>query len=93
LSQYAPDVPFGTYALMGLNRAELLVEGLRRSGRNLTRVKLIVSLESLEEWSDSILGQPVTFSKESHQGFDSVHLMKVQEGALTSLTGWLKPGS
>ena len=91
MAQYAPDVPFGTFALMGLNRAELLVEGLRRSGRNLIRLKLIVSLEGIENWSDSIIGQPVTFSKENHQGFDSVRLMRVEDGVYTSLTGWLTP--
>lgn len=91
MSQYAPDVPFGTYALMGLSRAELLVEGLRRSGSNLTRIKIIRSLEGLENWSDNIIGQPITFSKENHQGFDSVRLMQAKEGVYTSLTGWLKP--
>jgi ABC-type branched-subunit amino acid transport system substrate-binding protein len=91
MSQYAPDVPWGTYALMGLNRAELLVEGLRRSGRSLIRLKLIVSLEGMENWSDNILGQPVTFSKDDHQGFNSVRLMQVEDGVYTSLTGWLKP--
>ena len=91
MSKYAPDVPFGSYALMGLVRAELLVEGIKRAGPNITRVRLILALESLEEWSDNFLGQPITINKDNHQGFDSVQLMKIEDGKHISVTGWLKP--
>lgn len=91
MSKYAPDVPFGTYALMGLIRAELLVEGLKRAGPSLTRLRLILALESLEAWSDNFLGQPITINKDNHQGFDSVHLMKVENGKYVSISDWLKP--
>jgi branched-chain amino acid transport system substrate-binding protein len=91
MSKYAPDVPFGSYALMGLVRAELLVEGLKRAGPSITRLRLVLALESLEEWSDNFLGQPITINKDNHQGFDSVQLMKIEGGKHVSVTGWVKP--
>jgi branched-chain amino acid transport system substrate-binding protein len=89
--KYAPDIPFGTYMLMGLMRAELFVEGLRRAGPHVNRIRLLLTYEGMENWSDNILGQPITFSKESHQGFNSVRLMKVEDGKYVSVSDWMKP--
>jgi branched-chain amino acid transport system substrate-binding protein len=88
--EYAPDAQFGSFALMGMVRAELLVEGLRRAGPELTRLGLVLALEGMENWSDNILGEPITFSGENHLGFDSVRLMKAEGGVYVPVTGWLE---
>jgi ABC-type branched-subunit amino acid transport system substrate-binding protein len=90
-AKYLPDVPFGTYVLIGLMRAELFVEGLRRAGPGVNRIRLLLAYEDMENWSDNILGQPITFSKESHQGFNSVRLMKVEDGKYVSVSDWTTP--
>lgn len=89
MSQYAPDTPFGTYALMGLSWAELLVEGLRQSGPELTRIRFIYSLENLEPSSDNFLGQTIQFSPEDHHGFSSVRLLKAEGGKYVPITDWI----
>jgi hypothetical protein len=89
--KYAPDHPFGTYLLMGLMRGELFVEGMRRAGPHPNPIRLLLSYEEMENWSDNIIGQPISFSKESHQGFDSVRLMKVEDGKYVSISDWTKP--
>ena len=89
ISQYAPDAPFGAYALMGLSWAEVLVEGMRQAGPELTRIRLIYALENLEIGSDNFLGQPIHFSPENHHGFSSVRLMRAEGGQYVPITDWI----
>ena len=35
------------------------------------------------------MGHPVTFSAESHLGFDAVTLKRVENGEFVAITGWL----
>jgi branched-chain amino acid transport system substrate-binding protein len=88
--KYSPDVAFGTFELMGFIQAELFVEGMRRAGPSPNRIRLLLAYEAMENWSDNILGQPITFSRDSHLGFDSVRLMKVEGGKYVPITDWMK---
>jgi ABC-type branched-subunit amino acid transport system substrate-binding protein len=90
MSQYAPDTPFGAYALMGLSWAELLVEGLREAGPDLTRIRLIYALENLESSVDNFLGRPIQFSSENHHGFSAVRLMKAEGGKYAYVGDWIE---
>ncbi|MFQ5789669.1 MAG: ABC transporter substrate-binding protein [Acidobacteriota bacterium] len=90
LAQYGADVQVGAFAMLGLSRSELLVEGLRRAGPELTRLKLIHALESMDGWSDNFLGRPISFSAENHQGLNAVRLMRATEGRYVYLTDWLE---
>ncbi|MGH9460532.1 MAG: ABC transporter substrate-binding protein [Vicinamibacteria bacterium] len=90
MSRYAPDAPFGSYALMGLSWAEVLVEGLREAGPELTRVRLIYALENLETSADNFLGRPVHFSQESHHGFSAVRLMRAEGGKYVYISDWVE---
>lgn len=89
IAEYGQGIEFGTYAMWGLARAEVLVEGLRRAGPELTRLGLIQALESIDNWSDNLLGIPVSFSEENHQGLNAVHLSKAEGGRLVHVSGWL----
>jgi branched-chain amino acid transport system substrate-binding protein len=90
MSRYAPDAPFGSYALMGLSWAELLVNGLREAGPELTRVRLIYALENMETGPDNFLGHPIHFSPESHHGFSAVRLMKAEGGKYVYISDWIE---
>ncbi|HXV60828.1 MAG TPA: ABC transporter substrate-binding protein [Vicinamibacteria bacterium] len=90
IQKYGQGIQFGTYAMWGLSRAEVLVEGLRRAGPDLTRLKLIQSLESIHDWSDNFLGTPISFDTENHQGLNTVQLSKAEGGTLVSLSDWLE---
>jgi hypothetical protein len=91
IEKYGKGMKFGTYALWGLSRAEVLVEGLRRSGRELTRLKLIQSLESIKDWDESFLGHPITFTEDNHLGLNAVKLSKAEGGTLVHLADWMEP--
>jgi ABC-type branched-subunit amino acid transport system substrate-binding protein len=89
LAKYAPDVAFGTSALTGMIRAELAVEGLKRTRPPITRVRFIVGMETIENWSENILGEPITISKEDHHGFDKVRLIKAEGGKYVTVKDWM----
>ncbi len=50
---------------------EILVEGLRRAGRNVTRESLVDALESIKKL-DLGIGVPITFGPSEHQGSHKV---------------------
>jgi branched-chain amino acid transport system substrate-binding protein len=57
-------------ALEGFAGAKVLVEGLRRAGRNPTRASFVTALESLREFD--LGGLKVTFGPSDHSGLDYV---------------------
>ena len=88
LEDYAPEVPFGDYAMLGMAWAQLAVEGMERAGPDLRRITLIRGLETIDNWQ-GLMGHPVTFSDQNHLGFDAVTLKRVENGEFVAITGWL----
>ena len=79
LRRYFPDEAPNTTGLEGYVNARILVEGLRRAGRDLTREGLVQALESLRDYP---LGGStyVSFSPESRQGMNQVYFTRLQDG-------------
>jgi len=67
------DYNFGS--LEGFLAAKVMVEGLRRAGRDLTRERLIAALESMD--NVDLGGFVVSFSRESHAGSEYVELTMI----------------
>lgn len=67
------DYNFGS--LEGYLAAKVMVEGLRRAGRDLTREKLIAALESMD--NVDLGGFVVNFSRTSHAGSNYVELTMI----------------
>lgn len=64
-------------SLEGFIAAKVFVEGLRRSGQNLTREKLIFSLESLNTKSYDAGGFDINFSSSNHNGSKFVDMTMI----------------
>lgn len=62
----------------GYLNALVLVEALKRAGRDLTRDKLIQALESMKEFD--LGGVKITFSPDKHFGVNSTFLSEVRNG-------------
>ncbi|NKB69213.1 MAG: ABC transporter substrate-binding protein [Candidatus Latescibacteria bacterium] len=60
LQQYTPKRQARFYHAWGYWSAQILVEGLQRAGRHLTREKLVAALETFENWNQSV-GPPLTY--------------------------------
>ena len=56
-----------------LAAARLLVEGLRRAGRDVSRAKLIEALETIQRFETGY-GAPVTYGPRQHMGFTGARI-------------------
>ena len=75
LPRRAPEPPFE-----GFIAAKVLVEGLRRAGRDLTRDKLVAALETMNDFD--VGGFTVTYTPSDHSGSRFVELTAIgKDGA------------
>jgi len=89
LSKYAPSARPNFVSLEGFVDAMVMVEGLKRAGKELTREGLIHGIESIHE-EDLGLGPQLklNYSAKSHKGFDHVIPTVVRGGRAVPFTDW-----
>ena len=76
--KHYPEDPLNYVALEGFVNARVLVEILRRAGPDLTRAKLIQTIEDLRDF-DAGIGQTVGYGRVDHKGLDAVFYSRLQE--------------
>ncbi|HLW85579.1 MAG TPA: ABC transporter substrate-binding protein [Candidatus Sulfotelmatobacter sp.] len=93
LEQYYPATPPSFVSLEGFVDAMVVVEGLKRAGKDLTREKFITAIESIHNL-DVGLGSKLIldYSATDHKGFDNVYSTIVRGGQAVVLTDWSSVG-
>jgi branched-chain amino acid transport system substrate-binding protein len=84
LSQYYPQDKPNFVSFEGFINARVLIEVLRRAGRDISREGFIRALESIKEHYVGI-GAVINFGPKDHQGIDDVYLTEVRDGQLQLL--------
>ena len=95
LKNYFPDAVPTFVSFEGFVNAMVLVEGLKRTGRDLTREKLIDAIESIRDLDMGLGAQlKLTYGPMDHKGFDTVYYTVVKDGQAVAFTDWedLKKG-
>ncbi|MEW6615971.1 MAG: ABC transporter substrate-binding protein [Thermodesulfobacteriota bacterium] len=71
----------------------VMVEGMKRAGKNLDAETLVDSLESMKNYNTGGLCAPITYSSQSHKGGDSWRIYKADPaaGKFIPMTDWRKP--
>lgn len=89
LQNYFPSARPNFVSLEGFVDAMVVVEGLKRAGKDLTREGLIHGIESIHEM-DLGLGPELklNYSARSHKGFEHVILTVVRGGRAVPFTDW-----
>lgn len=89
VEKYYPGTAPSFVSLEGYVDAMVLVEGLKRAGKDLTRDKLITAIESIHN-HDVGLGPKLTlnYSSSDHQGFDEVYDTVVRGGKPVLFSDW-----
>jgi branched-chain amino acid transport system substrate-binding protein len=89
LGKYFPSEQPNFVSLEGFVDAMVLVEGLKRAGKDLTREGLIHSIESIHD-HDLGLGPQLklNYSAKEHKGFDHVLPTVVRGGRAVPFTDW-----
>ncbi len=86
--KYAPKERWGTFYHAGFAFAEVMVEGLKRAGKDLTRESFIKAMETIKDFQGT--GAKVTYGPNIRQGSDEIFLVKVTDGAKEKkLSGWM----
>ncbi len=89
LDQYYPEERPNFVGLEGYFNARILVEGLKRAGRNLTRKKFIRAIESIVDY-ELAPGVTVSFSASDHQGMEQVYFTRLENGRFVLINDWAK---
>lgn len=89
LSKYFPSAQPNFVSLEGFVDAMVLVEGLKKAGKDLTREGLIRGIESIHE-QDLGLGPQLIldYSAKDHKGFDHVIPTVIRGGRAVPFTDW-----
>jgi branched-chain amino acid transport system substrate-binding protein len=89
LAKYSPGEAPTFVSLEGFVDAMVLVEGLKRAGKDVTREKFIAGIESIHEMNAGLGPKLIlNYSASDHKGFDSVYPTIVKSGQPSLLTDW-----
>jgi branched-chain amino acid transport system substrate-binding protein len=89
LSKYFPSAQPNFVSLEGFVDAMVLVEGLKKAGKELTREGLIRGIESLHEVDLGLGPQLILdYSAKDHKGFDHVIPTVIRGGRAVPFTDW-----
>ena len=89
LTQYAPTQRPNFVSLEGFVDAMVLVEGLKRAGKELTREGLIRGIEAIHQLDVGLGPQlKLDYSAKDHKGFDHVIPSVVRSGRPVPFTDW-----
>jgi ABC-type branched-subunit amino acid transport system substrate-binding protein len=89
LSKFFPTAQPNFVSLEGFVDAMVLVEGLKRAGKDLTREGLIRGIESIHEFDLGLGPQlKLDYSAKDHKGFDHVIPTVVRGGRAVPFTDW-----
>ncbi|HEX4782922.1 MAG TPA: ABC transporter substrate-binding protein [Candidatus Sulfotelmatobacter sp.] len=89
LARYYPDASPSFVSLEGFVDAMVMVEGLKRAGKNVTREKFISGIESIHELNVGLGSKLVlAYGPKDHKGFDDVYSTVVKNGRPELLTNW-----
>ncbi len=93
MARHHPARPGNRYSLYGYVYGRLVVEGLRRAGRDLTRERLVDALESIRGWDAGGTMPPVSFSATDHHAQPAGFVCELDGGRFKALSGWIEPGA
>ena len=91
MAQYHPDHPLNRYSLYGYVFGQLVVEGLRRAGRDLTEDAFLDAMESIRDWDSGGILPPVSFSSSDHHAQTAGFVCELRDARFEPLTGWISP--
>lgn len=86
-----PERPVNRYSLYGYVFGRLIVEGLTRAGRDLTRERFVDAMDTIQDWDSGGILPPVSFSPVDHHAQRAGIICELRDGRFDALTGWVEP--
>jgi ABC-type branched-subunit amino acid transport system substrate-binding protein len=91
MAHYYPGHALNRYSLYGYVFGQLVVEGLDRAGRNLTRESFLNAMDTITEWDSGGILPPVSFSAADHHAQRAGFICELENGRFRALTDWVSP--
>jgi len=87
----SPKLP--SLYIQGYTTASILVEGLKRAGKNVTVEKFVDGLETLKDFDCGGMLSPMTYTPTVHRPSDYSKIVKAdaEKMVFVPVTGWVKP--
>ncbi|MBW1669342.1 MAG: ABC transporter substrate-binding protein [Deltaproteobacteria bacterium] len=76
-------------SIYGAGTMMLLVEGLKRAGRDLNTETMIKGMETIKDWKAEGMGIPITFGPNRRHGANGSRIMRALGGKYHYLTDWV----
>ncbi len=74
-------------AVAGVAFVDAFLEGLRRTGPNLTKDRFVAAMETIKNWDGDVI-RGVTFGPDRRQGTNRLQMVKAENGRYRVLTDW-----
>jgi branched-chain amino acid transport system substrate-binding protein len=87
MKKYMPDEPINYYTQEGYIMGQIVVESLRRAGKDLSRETFVAAAESIVNWRDSYANN-ITFGPLNRSPINSVYVTQYQNGKLLKVSDW-----
>ena len=91
LARAYPGRQVDRYTLYGYTFGRLVVEGVERAGRTLTRERFVDAMEGIVNWDAGGVLPNVSFSATNHHAQRAGFICEMQGGRLVALTDWIAP--
>ena len=91
MAKHYPGHEMNRYSLYGYVFGKLVVEGLQRAGRELTRESFADAMESIRGWDSGGIMPPVDFSPTDHHAQDAGFVCELRDGRFRARSGWIAP--
>ena len=85
LAKYFPDDSPNFVSLEGFVNAKILVEGLKRAGKDLTREKYLDAIETIKPGQMGT-GLTLSYGPTDHVGLDKVYIGQIKDGRFVEVT-------
>lgn len=87
MKKYMADEPINYYTQEGYIMGQLIVETLRRAGKDLSRESFVAGAESIINWRDSYANN-ITFGPLNRSPLNSMYVTQYRNGKLEKVSDW-----
>ena len=88
MTKYAPKEQIGGFSLTGYTYAQIMVEALKRAGRDLTRESFLSNLDQMKDFKGSAVPS-LSYSPTDHAGVKAAYFQAAKGGKFVTITDYI----
>ena len=88
MKKYAPNEQIGGFSEAGYAYAQVMVEALTRTGKDLTRERLIQTLDQMKDYTGSVVPS-LSYSPTDHAGVKAAYFQQAKGGKFVTITDYI----